>query len=306
MASLPHIGWIGAGRMGVPMAGFILKAGYPLSVYSRSATSRSQLATQGAREALSTGECVRDAEIVFSAVPDDAALREVALGPHGVLAHAKPGAVFADMSTVSPELSAEIGCEAAERGIGYLRMPISGNAASARTGDITVLVSGSERLWRKVKPVVETFSSNQVYLGDAEQARYMKLVINAVVVSTAQAMAEALTLGRTVGLEWNLMLETIAQSTIASPWLKAKIALLKPRDFTPTMSPQLILKDMDLMIAVAAAGGASMPSIELTRELWQDLLSGRYAQEDYMAAVKLAEQRAGLPGEAIGERKHER
>ena len=182
-------------------------------------------------------------------------------------------------------------------------MPISGNAASARTGDITVLVSGPERLWREVKPVVATFSNKQVYLGDAEQARYMKLVINAVVVSTAQAMAEALTLGRTAGLDWDLMLETIAQSTIASPWLKAKINLLKSRDFTPTMSPQLILKDMDLMIAAAAAGGASMPFIELTRELWQELLSGRYAQEDYMAAVKLAEERAGLRGEAIGERK---
>ena len=303
MASLPHIGWIGAGRMGVPMAGFLLKAGYPLSVYSRSAASRRQLAAQGAREALSTRECVRDAEIVFSALPDDAALRDVALGSNGVLAHARAGAIFADTSTVSPQVSADIGREAAERGIGYLRMPISGNAASARTGNITVLVSGPELLWHKVKPVVETFSSNQAYLGDAEQARYMKLVINAVVVSTAQAMAEALALGRSAGLEWELMLDTIAQSTIASPWLKAKIALLKPRDFTPTMSPQLILKDMDLMIAAAAAGGARMPLIELTRELWQGLLDERYAQEDYMAAVKLAEQRADPPGESTGKRK---
>src|SRR4029079_19185310 len=133
--------------------------------------------------------------------------------------------------------------------------------------------------------------------------RYMKLVINAVVVSTAQAMAEALTLGRTAGLEWDLMLDTIAQSTIASPWLKAKIALLKPRDSTPTMTPELILRDMDLMIAAAAAGGARMPLIELTRELWQGLLSGDYAREDYMAAVKLFEQRAGLNSESVGERK---
>ena len=102
MASLPHIGWIGAGRMGVPMAGFILKAGYPLSVFSRSVASRQKLVAQGAREALSTAECARAAEVIFAAVSDDAALREVALGSRGVLANARRGAIFADTSTVSP------------------------------------------------------------------------------------------------------------------------------------------------------------------------------------------------------------
>ena len=303
MASLPRIGWIGAGRMGVPMAGFILKAGYPLSVFSRSAASRQKLVAQGAREALSTAECARGAEVIFAAVPDDAALREVALGAHGVLANARPGAIFADTSTVSPQVSAEIDREAAIRGVGYLRMPISGNAASARSGDITVLVSGPEPAWLSVKPIVETFSKTQAYLGGGEQARYMKLVINAVVVSTAQAMAEALTLGRKAGLEWNLMLDTIAHSTIASPWLKAKIALLKPRDFTPTMSPQLILKDMDLMLAAAGANDMSMPLTALTRELWQGLLAEGYEKEDYMAAVKLAEKRSGLDTERVDDRR---
>ena len=302
MASLPRIGWIGAGRMGVPMAGFILKAGYPLSVFSRSAASRQKLVAQGASEALSTLECARGAEVIFASVADDAALRDVALGPLGVLASAGPGAIFADTSTVSPQVSAEIEREAAARGVSYLRMPISGNAASARNRDITVLVSGPEAAWHRVKPIVETFSKAQAYLGGAEQARYMKLVINAVVVSTAQAMAEGLTLGRAAGLEWNLMLDTIAGSTIASPWLKVKIALLKPRDFTPTMSPQLILKDMDLMLAAAAANEVSMPLTATTRELWQGLLTEGYEKEDYMAAVKLAEKRSGLPTDRIDAR----
>jgi 3-hydroxyisobutyrate dehydrogenase len=157
-----------------------------------------------------------------------------------------------------------------------------------------VLVSGPESAWHTVRSIVETFSKAQVYLGGGEQARYMKLVINAVVVSTAQAMAEALTLGRKAGLEWNLMLDTIAHSTIASPWLKAKIALLKPRDFTPTMTPRLILKDIDLMLAAARANNVDMPLTSLTRELWQGLLSEGYREEDYMAAVKLAEKRSGL------------
>jgi 3-hydroxyisobutyrate dehydrogenase len=94
----------------------------------------------------------------------------------------------------------------------------------------------------------------------------------------------------------------IAHSTIASPWLKAKIALLKPRDFTPTMSPQLILKDMDLMLAAAGANNISMPLTALTRELWQGLLTEGYEEEDYMAAVKLAEKRSGLPTDRVDDR----
>ena len=301
MASLPRIGWIGAGRMGVPMAGFILKAGYALTVSSRSAANRQKLVSLGAHESPSIADCARNADVIFSAVTDDAALREVALGPNGVLANARPGAIFADTSTVSPQVSDEVGRAAAVRAVGYLRMPISGNAASARTGDLTVLVSGPEDLWLRVKPVVETFSKRQAYLGEGEQARYMKLVLNAIVVNTGQAMAEALTLGRKSGLEWKLMLDTIADSTIASPWLKAKIGALKPRDFTPTMVPQLILKDMDLMLAAAAAHGMSMPLTVRTRELWQELMT-RYADEDYMAAVKLAEQRAGLPTDSVDRR----
>jgi 3-hydroxyisobutyrate dehydrogenase-like beta-hydroxyacid dehydrogenase len=90
------------------------------------------------------------------------------------------------------------------------------------------------------------------------------------------------------------MLDTIAHSTIASPWLKAKIAALKPRDFTPTMTPRLILKDIDLMLAAARANNVAMPLMSLTRELWQGLLSEGFGEEDYMAAVKLAERRSGL------------
>src|SRR5262249_43346384 len=155
----------------------------------------------------------------------DAALRAIALGPQGVLENVKPGAAYIDTSTVSVEASSEVARVAGERGVSYLRIPISGNAASAARGQVTALVSGPEQVWERVKPVVQTFSNAQVYLGAAEEARVMKLVVNALVVNFAQAMAEALALGRKAGLDWNLMLDTLGQSTLTSPWLKAKVAL---------------------------------------------------------------------------------
>ena len=300
MASLPTVGWIGAGRMGLPMAGFILKAGYPVVVFSRSAASRQKLVAQGAREAATAAECARGADVVFSSVSDDAALREVALNEQGVLANARRGAIFVDTSTVSAEVSAEVDAVAQRHGIAYLRVPISGNAASAQTGNVTALVSGPKAAWDQVQPIVASFSKGQTYLGSGEEARVMKLVVNALVVNFAQAMAEALTLGRKAGLDWNVMLDTLAESTLTSPWLKAKVALMKPRDFTATMTGRLILKDIDLMLAAARRSEVAMPLTARTRELMQRLVDEGYGEEDYMAAIKLAEKQAGLPTDRVG------
>ena len=294
MTSRQPIGWIGAGRMGVSMAGFILKAGYPVIVFSRTAASRAKLVANGAREVGTVAECARAAEIVFSSLPNDDALREVALGPQGVLTNARPGTIFADTSTVSPELSADIDKEALRLGIGYLRVPISGNAKSAQTGEVTAFVSGPEAAWKAVEPIVRTFSQTQLYLGDGERARYMKLVVNALVVNAAQAMAEALALGRKAGLPWDTLLDALAQSTMASPWLKAKVGLMKARDFTPTMTTRLILKDVDLMLATARKHDVPMPLTAVTRQIMQSMIGVGFGEDDFMAIVKLAEQHSGL------------
>ena len=294
MPSQQRVSWIGLGRMGTPMARFILQAGYPLTVWSRSPASRRGLVADGAAEAASAGECAAAADVIFCSVSDDAALAEVALGAQGVLARAARGAIFAEASTVSAEISAQIAREAQARGIEYLRMPISGNAASARTGNVTVLVSGPAQAWVRAKPIVETFSKAQVYLGPGEEARYMKLVVNALIVNFAQSMAEALALGRKAGLDWNVMLDTLAESTLGSPWLKVKAGLLKQRDFSPTMTTRLILKDIDLMLAAARTHEVPMPLTANTRQLMQMAVGAGYGEDDYMAAIKLAEQQAGL------------
>jgi 3-hydroxyisobutyrate dehydrogenase-like beta-hydroxyacid dehydrogenase len=301
MPSQPRVAWIGLGRMGSSMARFIHKAGYPLTVWSRTASSRAALTAEGAAEAGSLAQCAAAADAIFCSVSDDAALAEVVLGPTGVLASARHGSILAETSTVSVEISMQIAREAAARGVDYLRMPISGNAASARTGNVTVMVSGPEQAWSRIKPVVETFSKAQIYLGAGEEARVMKLVVNSLIVNFAQSIAEALALGRKAGLDWSVMLDTLAESTLSSPWLKLKTGLLKQRDFSPTMTTRLILKDIDLMLSAARAHDVPMPLTANTRQLMQSAVGAGYGEEDYMAAVKLLERQSGLsdlPGKA--------
>ena len=289
-----NIGFIGVGRMGSPMARFLLQAGYAVTVCDPDPAARARARSHGAREAGSIAECARGVDVVFSSLPDDKVLHQAALDPDGILASARPGTIYVDTSTVSAEVSSEIAAAALARGIAYLRMPVSGNSNSAEKGQLTALVSGPPEAWAKIKPAVEKFSTAQVYVGEAEQARYMKLVINLLVANTATLLAEALALGRKGGIEWNTMLDGLAASTISSPWLKAKTAALKQRDWTPTFTPAQLSKDIDLMLAAANVHGVPLPMTAITRQMMKATIGDGYAAEDFAAVVKVFERQAGL------------
>lgn len=276
------------------MASFLLAAGYPVAVYSRTAASRQRLVEKGAAEASDIRSCVDGAAIVFTCLPDDDTLRTVLLGAGGVLESASPSTILVETSTVSVAISAEVAAAAERRHVAYLRIPISGNAASAQRGEVTALVSGPADAWAIARPVVETFSQTQVYLGPGDEARAMKLVINALVVGTGQLLAESLALGRKSGLDWEAMLDTLARSTVASPWVKAKAELLKRRDFTTTMTTRLIMKDMDLILAAAREGDVPMPLTAVTRQLLQMLVGAGHGEDDFMRLVQQSEQQSGL------------
>jgi 3-hydroxyisobutyrate dehydrogenase-like beta-hydroxyacid dehydrogenase len=294
-----NIGWLGVGKMGLPMAGFLVQAGYRVTAFDPVTAQVERLVAVGGHAAPSLSAAVGDANVVFSSLPDDAALLGVALGDGGLLSELRTGTIYVDTSTVSPGASARVAEAATARGIPYLRMPVSGNANSAKAGQLTALVSGSRAAWEQVKPAVEKFSTAQVYVGDAEQARYMKLVINLLVANTAALMAEALALGRKGGIEWETMLDGLAASTLASPWLKAKTQYLKTRDFTPTFTVPQILKDVDLMLAAGAADGVPLPLTALTRQLMQGVIGAGWGDEDFIAIVKQVEAQSGLPTDRV-------
>lgn len=290
-----NIGFIGIGRMGSPMARFMLQGGYKLTVCDPNPEMVKKAVSHGAAAADSVAQCAQQSDVVFSSLPDDKILAQTALGEKGILASLKQGGIYIDTSTVSPAISTEIAQAAAKRGIQYLRMPVSGNSNSAEAGELTALVSGPAEAWKLVEPMVKKFSTAQVYVGDGEQARYMKLVINLVVANTAGVLAEALALGRKGGLEWSTMLDGLSASTVGSPWVKAKARLLKTRDFTPTFTPNQLSKDLDLMLDAGDALGVPLQLTATTRQLMKATNADGYAAEDFIAVVKLLERLSGLP-----------
>ena len=283
--------FIGVGKMGLPMALHLQAAGHAVTV---SDTSSERLALAGAQHLSAPADAaaaIGRADVVFSSLPHDAALRSVA---QQVAQAARPGTVVVDTSTVSQQASAEAAAHCDAAGLHCLRCTVSGNNKMAESAQLTVMASGPRAAYDRVLPLLRTWGPNQFYLGEAEQARLMKLVVNLLIAQTSAMLAEALTLGRKGGLDWRDMWQVLGASAVASPILKAKAVQLAERDFTPTFTVPQMLKDVDLILGEGAIEQVPLPQTALTRQLLLAALAQGHADDDYAAIIRVAERAAGL------------
>lgn len=289
-----RVGWIGAGKMGGPMSRRLVDAGAALAVYDPVAPNLDAVVAAGARAASSNRDVIVDADIVVSMIPNDAVLRAITIGEDGVFANLAPGTIYVDMSTVSPEVSADVAAAAAAAGIGYLRAPVSGSVALAAAGKLTIMVSGPKDAADKCADVFAAMSAQHYYLGVDDQARYLKLVINLLVGTSSAVLAEALTLGRKGGLDWEQMIDIIGVSAAASPYIQYNVAPLKARDFTPQFTSDQMVKDSRLICDAGAIAGVPMAIGDAMLKTFEDTVAAGYGEDNLTAAIKLLEQRSGL------------
>ena len=290
----PSIGWIGLGKMGTPIVINLLKAGYDVAVYDVDPARAGELVAHGARPAPDIASLAASAQLVFSIIPDDAVLRHVALGSRGVVANLAQGAVYVDMSTVSPTVSEAVRDAARERATGYIAAPVSGSTVLAEKAQLTVFASGPKAAYESARAVFEAISARQYYVGDDQQARYLKLAINHLVGSTAVLLAEALTLGKKGGLDWAEMLTVIGDSVAASPLIKYKLDPLRQRDYKAAFSARQMLKDMSLVVDAGEAVGVPMAAAALVRKQFADYVDADGAELDFFSIVRAVELSAGL------------
>jgi 3-hydroxyisobutyrate dehydrogenase len=287
------LGWVGVGKMGLPMASHLLAAGHSVAACDLVPQLVQAAVARGASAATSPAAAARQAEVVFSSIPDDRALRAVALSETGVLAGARPGSVYVDTSTVSAEASAEVAAAATARGVHYLRVTVSGNNKMAEAKALTIMASGERATYDKCRPLLALFGPQQYYVGQGEQSRTLKLAVNLMVYATIAGLAEALALGRRGGVEWGQMLDVIAASAIGSPLIKAKSGALKARDFSATFTCLQARKDLGLIAGAAAASGVPAPVAEIAARLIEDCIASGGGEEDYAAMIKAVERSAG-------------
>ena len=294
----PTIGWIGLGKMGLPIAVRLAEAGHDVAGFDRSQAQIAAASLKGVSPA-ATLAAAAGRDVVVSSIPDDAALKTLALPGDGLLAAMRPGAVWIETSTVSPEASAEVAERAATAGILYLRVPVSGNAAIAHTGNLTCFASGPQDAFETVRPVLAGFTRAQKYLGTGEEARYAKLAVNLMIAVSAAMMGESLVLGRKGNIGWADMLDVLTESAVASPMVKYKAATLATRDFASTFSCRQMAKDLDLILSAGHAGGVSLPLTANTREAYGALIGRGCGDDDFSSTVRLSEWLAGLDEPAV-------
>lgn len=289
-----RVGFIGLGNMGQPMAGRLLEVGFPLTIWNRTRSKTEELAKKGAKVAGSPKEVAAQSDVTITMVSDGPALKAVALGDDGILAGAKSGSVLIDMSTVDPESSAEVAKTADERGVKMLRAPVSGSTVLAAGGKLTIFVSGDKQAYDRCLETFGAMGQKTFHVGTGDEARYLKLVLNMMVGTTCQMLAEALTFGEKAGLAWEQLLEIIGSSVVASPLVAYKIPPLSKREFKAAFTASMMAKDFDLALAVGQKLGAPMPTISLVRQFLGMLQTTGRGELDFSALLLLMEELGGI------------
>jgi 3-hydroxyisobutyrate dehydrogenase-like beta-hydroxyacid dehydrogenase len=274
------VGLIGLGNMGTAIAERLLGAAFQLVVYNRTPQKADPLAAAGASVAATPAELTAAVDVVITSLPDDGALEAVAAQ---VVAGAAAGTVLIDVSTVSPAASARVAAMAERASVAYLRAPVSGNPTVVRAGNLSFIVSGPRQTLERVAPVIHAIGPTVHHVGDAEEARTVKLAINLMVAGLAELMAEALVLGEAAGVSRATLLEVMGTSAVGAPFVKYKTEPLLNDDFSATFTTALMEKDIDLILDASHESGVRLPVARELKELLRATGDAGYADDDFMA-----------------------
>jgi len=237
--------------MGLPMCSRLLSAGANIFAYDTLEANVDPLCVNGATKCTSLGELAANVSIIISMIPNDDVLLKITQSECGIFEHANKDKIFIDMSTISPQTSSQVAKHANELGINYIRAPVSGSTGLAEKGALTIIASGHHESYTSCEKIFLTLGTKLFYLGSAEQARYLKLVLNLMIGCTGAVLAEALALGTEGGLDWAQMIDVISSSAVASPYIQYNADALKARDFSPMFSVGQMQKDMNLVTSTA-------------------------------------------------------
>lgn len=259
----PSIAYLGLGGMGNAMAGRLLAAGYPLTVWNRTPAKCADLVARGARLAGSPGEAVGDADFVFSMVADDPALDEITLGPQGFLSALKPGAVHASMSTILPATARRLALAHGERHAAYVACPVFGRPEAAAAGLLWICLSGADDDKARLLPVIASLCQQHFDFGsEPGAANVVKLAGNFMIASAIEAMSEAFVFGEKNGIGQQALSDFFGSTLFACPIYKNYGKLIAGKHFDPPgFRLALGRKDVQLVAETARQSDVPMPFV---------------------------------------------
>jgi len=263
-----HVGVIGLGIMGAPMARNLLRAGHAVRVLSRSAARTAPLLDVGATAAESPAVMARQVDAVVTSLPDTPDVEQVVAGADGVLAGAHPGLLVIDTSTIAPEAARMLAARAAAAGTAFLDAPVSGGEQGAIAGTLSIMVGGEASAFARAEPVFAAIGRQALHMGGPGQGQMTKLVNQVVGATTLAAVAEGVLLASRAGLDPAAMVRALEAGAAAS-WMLSNLGpRMQRRDFAPGFMVRLQQKDLRLALAAADRVGAVLPVSTIVHQLF--------------------------------------
>jgi 3-hydroxyisobutyrate dehydrogenase-like beta-hydroxyacid dehydrogenase len=297
--SKAKIGLIGLGLMGRPMGMNLLKAGHPLTVWNRTASRADELVAAGGKLAKSPREAAAAADVLLTMVSDPPALEEVLWGSSSKGANAtavskedaalpalKPGSIYIDSSTVSPDLARKIAAACTAKGVRFLDAPVTGGDWGAKKGELVFMIGGEEETLKAVEPILGVMGKRWFFLGPNGAGQTIKLAMNSILALQVEALAEALALVEAAGLQGEKLIEVMQSSMARSGVLDVKAPNLLKGEYTPSFPLRLMYKDISLALDLAHELGVTLPAASAAHETYGKVQAAAKEDLDYSAVMK--------------------
>lgn len=289
-----RIGFIGLGIMGKPMSLNLLKAGFEVTVYNRTASRAEQSVSRGARQAASPAEVAAETTIIITIVSDTPDVESVILGKNGVIEGIKPDSVVIDMSTISPDATRKIAARLKEKGAHMLDAPVSGGEQGAIDGTLSIMVGGDTAIFERCLPVLQAMGKNIIHVGQNGMGQTVKLVNQILVAGTLNSVVEALVFAQKSGVDLDKAIDAV-KGGAASSWQLVNLApRIVERDFEPGFMIDLMHKDLNIVLRTAEEMKITLPVTSLVKEMYKSLQSEGEGKSGTQALVKALERLTGI------------
>lgn len=295
-----RIGFIGLGIMGMPMAKNLMEAGYELVLYNRTLEKAERLAEEAKREGgtaatvvRSPGEVAKRSGIIITMLPDTPDVERVVSGEGGLLEEMREGALYIDMSTISPTATRRLAGRVEEKGASMLDAPVSGGDVGAREGTLSIMVGGEEEDFERARPLFEVMGKTITHVGPTGSGQVVKAANQIVVALSIEAVSEALVLASRGGVEPGKVLEVLSGGLAANKVMEVKREKFLTRSFEPGFRAELHHKDLGIALSAGREYGVVLPATALVDQMLLIMKNKGWASEDHSALLRVIEDLSG-------------
>jgi 3-hydroxyisobutyrate dehydrogenase len=291
-----RIGFVGLGTMGSAMAGHLARAGYPLTVWNRTAGREAPLVELGAVAAADPAAVAAASDVVLISVSDTPDVEAVLFGPRGVAEAAAPGGLVIDTSTISPAATRDFAARLGVQGVGLVDAPVSGGSEGAQKATLTIFLGGEPADVERARPVLEHLGRTITHFGPSGSGQAVKAVNQVVIAGVYLAVAEGIILAMKAGLDPDQVVSALGGG-VAGSWILAnRSAKMIANEYPLGFRTSLHLKDLGIALDMARGLGVSLPVSALAAQLEAGLVARGYGDEDMSNLARAIRSLSALEG----------